>query len=90
MNQASATSGNLLAINMSRMCSIRSVQGINSIVTKTRMKGFFFFFFHEIYGNLFIFVIFISWCVFQAAGSYGNEVTLLARPMPIEYLLVHV
>ena len=27
---------------------------------------------------------------FQTADSYGNEVTLLARPMPIEYLLVQV
>ena len=26
----------------------------------------------------------------QTTDSYGNEVTLLARPMPIEYVLVQV
>lgn len=27
---------------------------------------------------------------FQDRDSYGNEVTLLARPMPIEYVLIEV
>ena len=32
----------------------------------------------------------ILYLCFQTADSYGNEVTLLARPMPIEYVLVQV
>lgn len=32
----------------------------------------------------------IYYFCFQTADSYGNEVTLLARPMPIEYVLVQV
>lgn len=32
----------------------------------------------------------ILFLCFQTADSYGNEVTLLARPMPIEYVLVQV
>ena len=59
---------------MSWMFSIRSVPSMNSIATKLSQRQFIFLF-------VCLFVLY-----FQTADSYSNEVTLLACPMPIEYL----
>lgn len=42
-----------------------------------------FFFVFLIYGNRYVYV-------FQEKDQYGNEVSRLARPLPVEYLLVDV
>ena len=52
---------------------------MNSIATKLSLRWSNFFV------CLFICVVFL-----QTADSYSNELTFLAHPMPIEYLLVQV